>query len=443
MTQTGYDTGDPTVDDALADLAATDPTTADLAADGFTALTWGSGLKAVSLRGLQDYLWYQMPYKHGEPLARQRATAQALGALFDRLSRPRYADTCRGPVTDQVLAAYAADDNAGLAAYRKALTSGGVEPPDLPDLLVWGGLLGVEEHAAFWVVADHLERAIDTGVYTPGGAGWRTAAARAAAEVLTVPRLDLHGDTYLDRIHAERRERWAHSRGPTRAALTEQVLPLLADDPPVPDDAEQHLTQIRWFLTRCDGDGAQLTVNHTLSRALLTEACHRFNWLILGKQAPPENQLPEAHHLRGIADQLGATRRRGRRLLLTTRGRHLLDADTPTLWAAVAAALIPADPAEAAAAEIMLMRLLTGPPPRYDDPPVVADALGGEGWTTDDGPLTRDYTGWLTGPLFGRLDFLGLQGKPSLTGRSPLTPTGQAAAVHALRHRAQAPRQHP
>ena len=144
MTQTRYDTGDPAVDDALADLAATDPTVADLAADGFTALTWGSGLKAVSLRGLQDYLWYQMPYKHGEPLARQRATAQALGALFDRLGRPRYADTCRGPATDQVLAAYAADDNAGLAAYRKALTSGGVEPPDLPDLLVWGGLLGVE-----------------------------------------------------------------------------------------------------------------------------------------------------------------------------------------------------------------------------------------------------------------------------------------------------------
>ncbi len=70
---------------------------------------------------------------------------------------------------------------------------------------------------------------------------------------------------------------------PTRAGLIEQVLPLLVDEPPVPDDAEQHLTQIRWFLAQCDGTGAQLTVNHTLSRALLTEACHRFNWLILGQ----------------------------------------------------------------------------------------------------------------------------------------------------------------
>jgi hypothetical protein len=337
MTQTRYDTGDPAVDDALADLAATDPTTADLAADGFTGLTWGSGLKAVSLRGLQDYLWYQMPYKHGQPPDEQRATTDALAILFDRLDLHRYANTCRSPTTDQVLAAYAADDNAG---------------------------------------------------------------------------------------------------------LTEKLLPLLDVDQQEPDDAEQHLTQIRWFLAQCDGDGAQLTVNHTLSRALLTEACHRFNWLILGKQAPPENQLPEAHHLRGIADQLGATRRRGRRLLLTTRGRQLLDADTPTLWAAVTAALIPTEPAEAAAAEIMLMLLVTGPPPRYDSP-TVADALTGEGWTTDAGPLTRDRTGWLTGPLFGRLDFLGLQDKPTLTGRSPLTPAGHAAALNALRHRAHAPRQHP
>ena len=165
-----------------------------------------------------------------------------------------------------------------------------------------------------------------------------------------MPRLDLHGDSHLNRIHTERRERWAHSRGPTRAGLTEQVLPLLVDDPPEPDDAEQHRTQLRWFLTQCDSDGVQVTVNHTLSRALLTEACHRFNWLILGKQAPPENQLPEAHHLRGIIDQLAAIRRRGRRLLLTARGRNLLGADPPTLWAAVTAALIPADPAETAAA---------------------------------------------------------------------------------------------
>ena len=74
MTVTRFDTGDPAVDQALAGLADDDPTVADLADDGFTALTWGRGLPAVSLRGLQDYLWYQLPYKHGGTLAEHRAT---------------------------------------------------------------------------------------------------------------------------------------------------------------------------------------------------------------------------------------------------------------------------------------------------------------------------------------------------------------------------------
>jgi hypothetical protein len=91
----------------------------------------------------------------------------------------------------------------------------------------------------------------------------------------------------------------------------------------------------------------------------------------------------------------------------------------------------------------MLMLLLTGPPPRYRSP-AVADALTGEGWTLSGGdPLTADGTGWLTGPLFGRLDFLQLQDKPSLTSRSPLTIAGHAAALGALRHRAHAPRHQP
>ena len=144
-----------------------------------------------------------------------------------------------------------------------------------------------------------------------------------------------------------------------------------------------------------------------------------------GQTGAAGESAARAHHLRGIVDQLGATRRRGRRLPLTARGRHLLQADTPTLWAAITAALIPADPAEAAAAEIMLMQLLTGPPPRYDDSPMIADALNGGGWTTDDGPLTRDYTGWLTGPLFGRLGLPGSAGQTHPRRPLPTHPSRQ------------------
>jgi hypothetical protein len=304
-------------------------------------------------------------------------------------------------------------------------------------------VLGVEEHAAFWALADHLEVAIAAGVYTPGGRGWRVAAADVARGYLTINRLELDGDSYLDRIHTERRGRWADSRGEGRNDLTRAVLPALIDPAPVPVDAEDHLAQIRWFLHAFAGDGTPLTVNNTLGRALLTEACHRFDWLILGKQAPPENQLPEAHHLRGILAQLGATRRRGRRLLLTTAGQQLLDADTPALWDAVAGTLIPTDPASAGAAELLLMLLLTDQPPSYGSP-VIADILTGEGWRTEDGgPLTERGTGWMTGTVTGRLDFLRLTEKPTVTTRSALTPTGRAAAIIALRRHAHQPRQRP
>jgi hypothetical protein len=200
---------------------------------------------------------------------------------------------CTAPVTGTILTAYDTGGRAaGITAYRKALTAGGVEPPDIPGVLTWGGALGVEEHEAFWSLADHLELAITAGDYTPGSRGWKDTATRIARDYLTVSRLDLGGDSYLDRIHTERRTRWATSRGPGRAALTQAVLPLISTPPEVPGDAEDHLTQVRWMLARCDGDGAMLTVNHTLGRALLTEACHRFDWLILGKQAPPETSCP-------------------------------------------------------------------------------------------------------------------------------------------------------
>ena len=441
---TGFDTGDGTVDAALADLRTSDAVTAKQAEAAVGALTWGQGLQSVSLRSVQEFLWYQLPSKFAVPLAEHRQVAQALGALFDRVGLPRYAELCRSPVTDTILAAYdTGGRDAGITVYRKALHNGGVEPPDIPDLISWGGMLGVEEHAAFWALADHLELAIAAGTYTPGGRGWRDTAAAVARDYLTVARVELDGNSYLERIQAERRGRWAESRGPRRADLTRVVAPLLVDPSPVPTDAEDHLAQIRWFLQAFAGDGAALTANNTLGRALLTEACHRFDWLILGKQAPPESQLPEAHRLRGILTQLGATRRRGRRLLLTTRGQQLLDADTPILWKAVTSTLIPTDPAEADAAEITLLLLLTNQPPGYGSP-AVADILTGEGWRTEGGgPLTARGTGWLTGEVHGRLDFLHLTEKPTLTTRSGLTPTGRTAALTALRQHAHQPRHRP
>jgi hypothetical protein len=68
--------------------------------------------------------------------------------------------------------------------------------------------------------------------------------------------------------------------------------------------------------------------------------------------------------------------------------------------------------------------------------PVVADIITGEGWGTDDGgPLTDRNAGWMTGEVYGRLDFLHPTEKPTLTTRSALT----ALRQHAHRRRPTAP----
>lgn len=85
----------------------------------------------------------------------------------------------------------------------------------------------------------------------------------------------------------------------------------------------------------------------------------------------------------------------------------------------------------------------TGQPPAYGTP-AVADILTGEGWRTSSGaPLTPHGTGWLTGPVHGRLDFLRLTGKATPSHHAPLTGTGRAAATTALRQHANQPRNHP
>ena len=53
-----FDTGDATVDAALSELAMTDPVAANQAEAAFGALTWGQGLHIVSLRSVQEFLWY-------------------------------------------------------------------------------------------------------------------------------------------------------------------------------------------------------------------------------------------------------------------------------------------------------------------------------------------------------------------------------------------------
>ncbi|MCK2240971.1 MULTISPECIES: hypothetical protein [unclassified Crossiella] len=440
-------TGDTAIDAALAELAATDPTAAEDARAALESLTWGQGLEVLSLHGVADFLWYRLPVKWMSEAEEKRRVAAALGQVFEQVGLPRYATICAAPLTATILDTYDQQgESAGLAAYQRALAASGVQPPEIPGLLVWGTMLGTEEAAAYWAVTERLELALTAGEFTPGARGWRSTAQRITAEFLTADPVDFAGGAWLDRIQTERLGRWADSRSTVRATLTSKITNRLITPIEVPADADHHLAPVRWLLELAAAEGVPLTATGTLARAVVGEGARRFDWLTFGKQPRSESDLPEAWTLRTLAVEIGAVRRRGRRLLLTPAGRRLLTDGTPALWQAVMPTLLPKPPAEAAAAEIALLLTLTGNRHGYDQRNrQVADALAGEGWRSQStgGPIEPDQIGWLLGELARRLDLLRLTEQRRLGDPHALTPAGTAAAYAALRHRALAPRDTP
>ncbi len=435
---------EPLLDSALAVLAREDPLTAEAAQSAYEALTWGQGLGAVSLRSLQDFLWYQLPTKWACGLDEKHATATALGRLFELVQMPRYATACLSPATAAILATYDHDGHAaGLAAYRKAIKKGGVEPPDVPGLLAWGTMMGLDEAAAFWAVATTLELALAVGDIRPGTRGWRIHAEKITTGVLATPRPELAGGTRLDRIHTERLSRWIESRGSLRRALAERLADQLVVPAAVPSNAEQLLAPVRWLLGMAADGGAPLTRNGTLSRDSVVEGCTRFDWFTVAGRPRSETSVPEICTLRAVVAELGAVRRRGRRLVTTTAGSRLAGADTAGLWEAVAPTLLAADGAKAAVAELELMLMLGG----YSDLTfdrfrrAVAEAFREEGWRDRNGvpPDERD-SGLLAIELRRRLALFGLLAERRGLVPERLTDAGRAAAHTALRARALRPR---
>ncbi|MEV7969275.1 hypothetical protein AB0O34_25295 [Sphaerisporangium sp. NPDC088356] len=438
-------TGDDKVEDALAELARRDPEEAGQARLAFDSLTFGEGVETVTLYGLQYWLWYLLPTKWWTDLTEHQQLAAALGALFDLLEMPRYAAACTSETTMQVLTAWHEGRDAGFKALEKAMNASGVQPPDVEEILTWGRVMGLQENDAFLATAAHLEMAIATGDFAPGARGWRVAAERITGEFLTSPSA-VSEQSRLERIHSERMESWATSRGAARARLTKMIAPRIISPAAVPENAEARLAPVRWLLTLAATDGGvPLTANHTLARAVVAEGCHRFDWLTLTGRPRSESDILEAWTLRELVRQLGAVRRSKRTLVLTPAGKRLARADTATLWSAVAAALIPSDPAEGAAAEVVLMLHLTEAPKDYfEQRAVVAEAMAGEGWNhpASGTPISVDDVGWLMGAVHRRLDLLGLLHRQrSLDDPGDrLTDAGRAAAQTALRARALRPR---
>jgi len=437
-------TGNGLVDAALDRLARTDRQEADAARAAFAALTWGAGPDSVTLYGLCDWLWYRLPEKRTTGLAEHLRLASALGTLFGLLEMPRYARACTSETTVNVLAAWDRDRKDGLKAMAAARAASGVGPPDVPGLLTWGQVMGSEENCALLATAARLEMMIAAGEFKPGARGWRKAAELAAATFLVTPRDDLGGDCWLQRIHTERLKDWAKSRGSARGQLAAALAGQLARPAPVPRQAADLLAPISWLLRKAADDGGiPLTQSHTLARAVVAEGCQRFGWLTVTGRPRSESDIIEAWTLRTMIRELGVVRRQGRRLNLTSAGRDLAVANASAMWVAVIPAILPASRAEAAAAEMALMFLLTRTGSAEDDLAAgVADAMAAEGWHSPDSgqPIDSGATGWLLGELHRRMSLLGLLDLRTGAASARLTGPGRAAAHAALRARALGPR---
>ncbi|MBM0239879.1 hypothetical protein JNW88_27185 [Micromonospora sp. ATA32] len=128
---------DRDVAQALAGLERINRDAAQAARAAYESLTAGEGSQVVTGLRVADFLWYQLPTKWLIDLDEKLFLAAALGELFNRLDLPRYAAMCTADSTAEIIGTYEHEGRAaGLKAYGFALAASGLQPSDLPGVLV-------------------------------------------------------------------------------------------------------------------------------------------------------------------------------------------------------------------------------------------------------------------------------------------------------------------
>ncbi|MFI7636694.1 hypothetical protein [Nonomuraea sp. NPDC049400] len=387
----------PDVAALLAELERSQPELAEEARTAVEWLTGGEPLETVTQLDVCEFLWYTLPLKVGGDHER---LARSLGRLLQLGGLERYAAMCVSPTTVHILSTYAREgEDAGTSAYQQALDATGVLPPDVPELQ-WSMIMGPEELGAHLACSAALELAIVSGESVE-----RTALTR---RWLTEPRADLGGDSWLNRVHGERLNRWVLGRGPARRELAQPFeVRLHAPVTPQPLPALHRLLALA-----ASGESLPLRL------------------------APS----PEALRLRELAErELGAISRDGARLAITDYGRRLLKSPA-AMWSAVTRLLLARGEQEfeVSAREAALMLLADGTlmsPAKLRER--VAEVVGGEGWH----PTTsmKDVAAPVA-DLISQLTALELAFSDDLAVR--MDRSGQLAALAALRAHALRPRKY-
>jgi hypothetical protein len=223
-------------------------------------------------------------------------------------------------------------------------------------------------------------------------------------------------------------------------------------EPAPPRDVAERLAPMQWLLELAmgrngDPPGIPLTVTGNLARRVVQEAAERFNWWDLPDRAPrSEADIWHLAELRQLLQRAGALRRSGRRLVLGTRGRALIN-DAGAQWTLAMTRLIDVVEFDAAVQEAALMLLLQadGMVEMRDLVREVADVLTSSGWRdTGNGapPDDRDVSRAVWG-LVRRLQLWSMvdEGRgPGFTTRFRLSTVGRRGGYVALRSLALRPR---
>jgi hypothetical protein len=432
-------TGDKRVDAALRDL---DPSRAELARAAVEFMTGGEGgVDTISLHRLANFLWYSLPVKWLTDIDEKLEVSRALGELFTRLDRPRYAALSDSEETRAVIVAYEQDTSSGKHAYRKAMANSGLEPPDVPGVVQWSPIMSGAEYEAFRATTVALERAIDEGELKPGAAGWRIKAGRVTERLLNSTRDDITGTTWLQWMHTDRLQMWVETGGATRRRLAAALADGLVHPVPAPADAADHIGPVLWLLDQAS-TGAPLTQNHYLARALVAEAVQRFGWNF-GSNPRSEGDVVEAWAIRDLVQQLKWVRRSQRTLLLTPAGREVHKRGPAAVWEATMAVLLGDSDAGLAAGEVAAMLLLSDEPYTHSRlTGAVAQILAEGGWrdrATGEAIDSRSVSGLLD-QLSRLLELLTLRHQPRWDEPVTLNEAGRSAVLTALRASALRPR---
>jgi hypothetical protein len=394
---------------------------------------------------LQEFLWYQLPVKWLVTTAELHEIASALAELFAAAGLDRYAALCRGAQTYRLLEAWQEDDHRpARAMMREAMSASGVDPLDTP-LLAWGSVFGVAEHSARRRVSHALEQAVDAGELVPGVRGWKQLAVRITALSLAMPRLDLRGGSLFQSVCRERAESWATGYPAVRRGLLVPVLPLLSGEIPVPQEAEECLTPLRWLLEQV-GDGVTLTAAGRLPTELVATANLRFGWSDLpGVMVREEPDLPELATLQDVARRSRLITTNGRKASLSASGRRALR-DPGLLWRIVLSDLFSGRTYGGEGAALAAATLVSAgrPLPRQTVQATVSASLVGR-WRTVSGKALDQGSGVeashdfaLLGGIFGWIDQDGARQKRTWALTSP----GRQAALMGLQIQARSPHNH-